>query len=391
MIKKIYSKSHIDELKISDLKSEILNIKREDCYALKGGFTTGASAAAGVKAALIYLTSEKIVDEVEITALDGTILKIPIASVEKISDEKICVEVVKNSGDDPDITNGVSIFTTIKKSDGDEFIFRAGLGVGTVTKSGLQIPKGEPAINPGPRQLIKNVAAEFHVKALEVEISIPAGVELAKKTLNPILGIEGGISVIGTTGVLRPMSEDAFKNSLVPQIDVAKAAGIDTLIFVPGKIGETTAIKLGFNSQAIVQTSNFIGHMLDAAVDRNVTQIILCGHIGKLVKVAAGIFHTHNRIADGRLETLAAYCAAEGLKAVEVQKILDAATTEEATEIISANNLNRVYKKIAARASFRAERYTFQKIRIGTILTNYAGNILGLDDFAANFVKGKFI
>ena len=248
--------------------------------------------------------------------------------------------------------------------------------MGIVTKAGLQLPIGEPAINPGPRRLIKNVAAEFDVNGLEIEISIPAGVELAKRTLNPILGVEGGISVIGTTGVLRPMSEEAFKNSLVPQIDVALAAGFTTLIFVPGKIGEVAAQKLGFNSQAIVQTSNFIGHMLDAADERNVEKIILCGHIGKLVKVAAGIFHTHNRVADGRLETLAAYCAAEGMSAVEVQKILDATTTEVATEIISANNLERVYKKIAARASYRAERYTFNKIHVETILLNYAGKIL---------------
>lgn len=356
---------------------------------LKGGYTTGASAAAGVKAALIYFTTDKIVDAVEITALDGTLLKIPIKAVTKISADKICVEVIKNSGDDPDITNGVSIFTTVTKISGAEIIFRAGLGVGTVTKSGLQVAKGEPAINPGPRQLIKNVAAEFGVTGLEVEISIPAGVELAKKTLNPILGVEGGISVIGTTGVLRPMSEEAFKNSLVPQIDVAVANGFTTLIFVPGKIGEVTALKLGFNPQSIVQTSNFIGHMLDAAAERNVAEIILCGHIGKLVKVAAGIFHTHNRVADGRLETLAAYCAAEGLNAVEVQKILNAATTEEAAEIISANNLNHVYKKIASRASLRAERYTFQKIRVGTILTNYAGDVLGKDDFAEELIAEK--
>lgn len=352
---------------------------------LRGGFTTGAAAAAGVKAALIFFSRGEIVNSVDVTALDGTILKIPVANV-RVDGEKICVEVVKNSGDDPDITNGVSIFTTTKKISGDEIIFRAGLGVGTVTKSGLQVPIGEPAINPGPRQLIKNVAAEFGVTALEVEISVPAGVELAKKTLNPILGIEGGISIIGTTGVLRPMSEEAFKNSLVPQIDVALVAGVDTLIFVPGKIGEVTAQKIGFKRESIVQTSNFIGHMLDAAADKNVEKIIFCGHIGKLVKVAAGIFHTHNRIADGRLETLAAYSAAEGLAAVEVKKILDAATTEEATEIISANGLTCVYKKIAARASFRAERYVFQKIHVGTILTNYAGKILGADDFAESLV-----
>lgn len=353
---------------------------------LKGGYTTGASAAAGVKAALIYFLQKKIVGEVEIIALDGTILKIPIAKVEKVG-EKISVEVVKNSGDDPDITNGTSIFTTTKIISGEEIIFHAGVGVGKITKPGLQLPVGEPAINPGPRQLIKNVSAEFGVKGLEVEISIPAGVELAKKTLNPILGVEGGISVIGSTGVLRPMSEEAFKNSLVPQIDVAKAAGLENLIFVPGKIGETIAEKIGLPKGAIIQTSNFIGFMLENAAEKNISQIILCGHIGKLVKVAAGIFHTHNRIADGRLETLAAYSAAEGLNSNEVKKILSAATTEEAAKIISENNLDRVYKKIAERASFRAKRFVFEKMEVGTILVDYSGKILGVDDSAKNICR----
>ena len=345
---------------------------------LKGGFTTGAAAAAGVKSALIFLSTGKIVTEVEITALDGTVLKIPVKKVEMLG-EKISVEVVKNSGDDPDITNGVSIFTTVKKIAGDEIIFRAGEGVGKITKVGLQIPVGEPAINPGPRQLIKNVVAEFNCTGLEVEISIPAGVELAKKTLNPLLGVEGGISVIGSTGVLRPMSEEAFKNSLVPQIDVAKSAGYETLIFVPGKIGETIAKKFNFPEGAIIQTSNFIGFMLEQAAEKNIAEIILCGHLGKLIKVAAGIFHTHNRIADARLETLAAYSAAEGLPSSEVQKILNSATTEEATEIISANKIETVYKKIAERASLRAERYVFGKLKVKTILVDYAGNILGTD------------
>ncbi len=355
---------------------------------LRGGFTTGAAAAAGVKAALIFLTEKKIPHEVKIIALDGTILKIPIKNL-ICKDDKIVSEVIKNSGDDPDITNGASIFTAVKKISGNEIIFRAGVGVGKITKPGLQIPVGEPAINPGPRKLIKNVAAEFKIFGLEVEISIPAGVELAKKTLNPILGVEGGISIIGSTGVLRPMSEDAFKNSLVPQIEVAKAAGCKFLIFVPGKIGENIAKKICLPENAIVQTSNFIGFMLEAAAEKNFSQIILCGHIGKLIKVAAGIFHTHNRVADARLETLAAYSAAEGLNSIEVQKILNCATTEEATEIISANNFERVYKKIAERASFRAERYIFGKIKIGTILVDYAGNILGCDDFAKKFLISK--
>ena len=345
---------------------------------LRGGYTTGACAAAGVKAALILLTTGEIVDDVEIIALDGTPLKIPVARVEKISDG-IRAEVIKFSGDDPDITNGASVFTTVRQIFGDEIIFRAGVGVGHVTKAGLQLPVGEPAINPKPRQLIRNVAAQFNVGGLEIEISIPAGVELAKKTLNPILGVEGGLSIIGTTGVLRPMSEEAFKNSLVPQIDVAIAAGFDELVFVPGKIGETIAKKLGFPDGAIIQTSNFIGFMLEAAAERNVAKIILCGHVGKLVKVAAGNFHTHNRVADGRLETLAAYSAAEGLPSTEVKKILDANTTEDAAQIISVNHFERVYKKIAERASLRAMRYVFGKLKVKTILVDFAGNILGAD------------
>ena len=343
---------------------------------LRGGYTMGACAAAGVKAALIFMTTGANVDGVEIIALDGTPLKIPIKNVEKISGG-VRVEVIKFSGDDPDITNGASVFTTVRKIFGGEIIFKAGIGVGKITKAGLQLPVGEPAINPGPRRLIQNVAAEFEIGGLEVEISIPDGVELAKKTLNPILGVEGGLSIIGSTGVLRPMSEEAFKNSLVPQIDVAKAAGFDELIFVPGKIGETIAKKLGFPDGAIIQTSNFIGFMLEAAAERDIKKIILCGHLGKLIKVAAGIFHTHNRVADARSETLAAYSAAEGLKSSEVQKILDANTTEDAAQIISANGLERVYKKIAARASRRAERYVFGKFKVNTILVDYAGNILG--------------
>jgi len=346
---------------------------------LRSGYTTGACAAAGVKAALIYFSTKKIVREVEITALDGTKLKIPIKNVEKLFDGRICSEVVKFSGDDPDITNGASVFTTVKKISVEEIIFKAGIGVGTITKAGMQLPVGEPAINPGPRRLIKNVAEEFGVFGLEVEISIPAGVELAKRTLNPILGVEGGLSIIGTTGVLRPMSEEAFKNSLVPQIDVAKAAGFDELVFVPGKIGENIAKKLGFEDGAIIQTSNFIGFMLEAAAEREISKIILCGHIGKLIKVAAGVFHTHNRVADARLETLAAYAAVEGLKSSEVRKILDANTTEDATQIISANHLESVYKKIAARASCRAQRYVFGKLKIKTVLVDFAGNILGAD------------
>ncbi len=360
-----------------------------DMQELRGGYTTGACAAAGVKAALLY-EAGNTVDEVDLTALDGTILTIPVKKVERIP-EGLRAEIVKFSGDDPDITNGVSVFTTVRHLPDETGIkFKAGKGIGRVTKPGLSVPVGEPSINPGPRQLIQNVVTDIlgEDAGLEVTISIPEGVELAKRTLNPILGVEGGLSIIGTTGVLRPMSEEAFKNSLVPQIDVVKAAGYSSLVFVPGKIGERIAIKYGIPSDAIVQTSNFIGFMLEAAAKREIESVLLFGHIGKLAKIAAGVFYTHNRIADGRLETLAAYAAAEGLPQKGVRRILECTTTEDAMTVIEEYELLQVYRILAERASLRARRYIFDDMEIGTVMVTMDGRILGMDD-AAKAIGGE--
>ena len=338
---------------------------------MRSGYTTGACAAAGTKAALLFLDGEYC-EKVTIMALDGTPLHIPIQEVIRTS-SGARAEVVKFSGDDPDITNGVSVFTeVVVRPEGSGVHFHAGRGIGTVTKPGLSVPPGEPSINPGPRQLIHNVIEEILGKdgSADVTISIPAGEELAKRTLNPILGIVGGISVIGTTGVLRPMSEEGFKNSLVPQMDVALAAG------------ENAAVRFGLPREAVVQTSNFIGFMLERAAERKLKRVLLFGHIGKLSKVAAGVFYTHNRIADGRLEALAAYAAAEGLPQEAVRRILAATTTEEALPLFAEYGLERVYGILCARASARAERYVFQDLRVGTAMTTLKGELLGMDDTA---------
>ena len=365
---------------------------------LRGGYTTGACAAAGALAALKFLRGEDC-PALEIEALDGTMLHIPVKDVQP-AEGGATAEIVKFSGDDPDITNGASVFTTLQKgAAGQGLVFRAGKGVGHVTKPGLQIPVGEPSINPGPRKLIASVLArELGIEASPsqdaewqalmakldfiVTISIPAGVELAKQTLNPVLGVEGGISVIGTTGVLRPMSEEGFKNSLVPQIDVALAAGFEDIVFVPGKIGEKLAAKIGLPPQALVQTSNFIGFLLDAAAEHGAKRVLLLGHIGKLVKVAAGNFYTHNRISDARLETLAAYAAAEGLDQKGVQAILAANASEDALEIIDGAGLQHVYTVLAERAGARSERHVFGKLKVGTVLLTYSGRVLGMDEAA---------
>ena len=350
---------------------------------MRSGYTTGACAAAGAKAALLFLQGEYC-EHVQITALDGTVLDIPVHHVERTADGAQA-EIVKDSGDDPDITNGVSVFTRVRLlAEKEGLVFKAGEGIGTVTKPGLSVPPGEPSINPGPRKLIaqevRTVLSER--QGCEIVISIPAGTELAKRTLNPVLGVVGGISVIGTTGVVRPMSEEGFKNSLVPQIDVAKAEGYDSLVFVPGKIGENMALASGIPREAIVQTSNFIGFMLSAAAERKIKRVLLFGHIGKLVKVAAGVFYTHNRIGDARLETMAAYAAAEGLSADGVRRILGATTTEDALPVIEEQGLQRVFAILAARASARAERYVFQDLQVGTVMSTLQGRLLGMDDTA---------
>ena len=362
---------------------------------LKGGYTTGACLAAGAKAGAMIMQGEDPGDRVDIVALDGTPLQIPIASVELLA-HGVKVEIIKDAGDDPDITNGTSVFITFSFLTQEQLqpvygqsiiykqiLFEAGQGIGHATKPGLSLAVGEPAINPGPRQLVYNSIKDIiGDKACLVRVDIPAGTELATKTLNPVLGIEGGISVIGTTGVLRPMSEEAFKNSLVPQIEVAQAAGFTTQMFVPGKIGERIATSWGLPTEAMVQTSNFIGFMLEAGADHGLERILLFGHIGKLAKVAAGVFHTHNRVGDARLEVLAAYSAAKGMPAEGVQRILQAVTTEEALPVIEEYGLQSVYQVIAARASYRAERLLFNRLQVGTVLVTLQGKLLGMDEKA---------
>jgi len=351
---------------------------------LRSGYTTGACAAAGLTAALKFRLGEKV-EEVKLNALDGTILTIPVAEV--IGTEKgAAAKVIKFSGDDPDITNGTAVITEFEPLEvGSEWQFVAGVGVGRITKPGLSLPPGEAAINPGPRQMMRRAAAEIlgEDAALKVTVSIPGGEELAKRTLNPILGIEGGLSVIGTTGVLRPMSEEAFKNSLAPQIDVAKAAGFETQIFVPGKIGARVAAEWGLPTAAVVQTSNFVGFMLEQAAEKKLEKVLLFGHLGKLAKVAAGVFHTHNRIGDGRMETIAAYGAAEGLASEKVRRVLGAATTEEALAVLEEAGLAaKVCQDLAERAGERARRYVFGAISVGVCIVTLDGKILGVNEEA---------
>lgn len=351
---------------------------------MRFGYTTGACAAAGTKAALLAHLG-RMMDRVEVTSPQGEKILIPVHAI-KLIEHGAEAKIIKDAGDDPDITNGVPIIVTVEMlSNSAEIQIVAGTGVGTVTKPGLSVPVGQPAINPGPQMMIRTAVHEVLGETIgcKITISIPEGEMLAKRTLNPTLGIEGGLSIIGTSGIVRPMSEEAFKNSLSPQISVAKALGYDTIVLVPGKIGEQAAVELyGLPREAVVQTSNFIGHMLEAATKEKIKRVLLFGHLGKIVKVAAGIFHTHNRMADARLETIAAYAALCGAPQAAAEGILGCLTTEAAMAVIEAYDLHAVYPLLAERASIRAARYVFQDLAVGTVLVTLHGEILGMDDGA---------
>ena len=357
---------------------------------LKSGVTTGACATAAAKAAVLAWQGT-VAFVVAIDTPAGKQLSIPVVDAETLPDGGRA-SVIKDAGDDPDITHGVTVAVDVKICPGEPAIrFTAGEGIGRVTLPGLQIPPGEPAINPTPRRMIETTIRPMLPPGTGavVTVSIPGGETLAKRTLNPTLGIVGGLSIIGTTGIVEPMSEEAFKNSLKPQISVAKALGFDSLVLAPGKIGQDFAVqRYGLPAASVVQMSNFVGFMLESAVGYGIKEVLLFGHLGKLVKVAAGIFHTHNRMADARMETLAAYMAAAGAPQAAVRAVLNCTTTEAAIPILAEYGLQSVYSVLAERASARAMRYVFGDLTVGTAIVTMQGALLGMDD-AARRIGGR--
>lgn len=342
---------------------------------MREGYTTGASATAAMKAALLALRGEF---PRCVTVLSPQHVEITVP-VESASAEGGIGEatVLKDGGDDLDCTHGTPVVVTVRPTDKPGLELKAGKGVGTVTKPGLQVPVGRPAINPGPQLMMRYVYEELvgRDRGLEVTVSIPKGEELAKQTLNPVMGVVGGISVLGTTGIVKPMSEDAYKRSLAPQFSVIKGCGYQTAVLAPGRIGETAAARMGIPRDVIAETSNFIGYMLEQAVAVGFTKLLLIGHMGKLVKVTAGSFHTHNRYSDGRMETLAAYAALNGASQEVVRAILDCITTDAAAKILADEHLEAVYPQMAERAQVRCERYIFGKARVGVVFAGMDGTV----------------
>jgi len=354
---------------------------------LRYGYTTGSCATATTKAALeMYLTQKKF-ETIKIDTPKGWPLDLVLHDQQFSENEASC-SVIKDAGDDPDITNGIKIFSKVKPSDKEGIEFLGGIGVGTVTSVGLSIPIGEPAINPIPRETIaQEIQKVLETQQLKgksdfpkgwtVEISIPQGEELAKRTFNPRLGIVGGLSVIGTSGIVEPMSEDALKATMKLELSVLKAKGHTEIIFAPGNYGKDFSEELGLNLDILTKTSNFLGFMLDEAERMGFEKILIVGHLGKLVKVAGGIFNTHSSVADGRMEILTAHAGILGASQSAMEKIMASKTTDEATDIILKENLSDYFNHLAETVKKKASERVYGSIEIEVILFSKIHGHLG--------------
>jgi cobalt-precorrin-5B (C1)-methyltransferase len=345
------------------------------------GVTTGTVATACSLAALDAIIDSPDIACVKVETPKKT-LDIIIDECKLLSSFKAQATAHKNPYNDPDVTVNLDIIATVelldKTTEDSNVVITGGVGVGKVTKPGLQIPIGDYAINPVPRSMIvKNLEDKVpEGKVVKVTISIPEGVEIARKTMNPKLGIVGGISVLGTTGIARSMSSEAYKNSIVTQIDVAIASDIDDLVFVPGNIGEKLALKkLNVTKEQIIQTGNYVGFMFEEAEKRGITQFTFFGHLGKLIKVAGGIFNTKHAVADGRREIMVAHAAICGAKRSDLQRLYDSKTTDDMMDILNEIDLSvEVSNSIASAIHERClQRFDLD---LNVILVDMEGNYL---------------
>lgn len=309
---------------------------------MRKGYTTGTCAAAASKAAAMMLLGGKIIDNINVILPKGEILNIEIKNIKIDSDYAVCA-VKKDSGDDPDITNGIYIYSKVSLCNKGINI-TGGKGIGKVTREGLDQPVGEYAINSVPRKSIADNIKEVcnfyeYSGGVNIEISAPQGEILSQKTFNPRLGIVGGISVLGTSGIVEPMSEKALIDTIAAEINVVSKK-YDYIVGVPGNYGADFAVeKLGINRDRIVTMSNYIGETIDISKSKGIKGLIIVGHLGKMVKLGGGIMNTHSRIADCRMEILAACGMRANVNNEILCQILNCITTDEAVDLLLKNGI----------------------------------------------------
>ncbi len=313
---------------------------------LRRGRTTGTCATAALKAALLLLLREVETDEVSVSLPDSRyFLRVPVRSVRRLADGRVRAEVVKDAGDDPDCTDRAVISVLLHVNNAHELRFLAGAGIGTVTEPGIRVPVGEPAINPTPRQMMRWAAEEVLDGApnpgFDVEIGCENGAEIARKTFNPRLGIVGGISILGTTGIVEPMSLASYMASIEVYIRVALSGGSESVAYAPGKIGTSFARQtLELPQKRVVQISNFIGFALDctnlvlAEEGRTLPVLWVIGHPGKLAKILDDVWDTHSTKSAMAMRAVARVAAGCGFSQEEVRRLESSNTVEAAVETL---------------------------------------------------------
>lgn len=350
---------------------------------LRCGYTTGTCAAAAARAAAELLFAGVAPDVVQIDTPAGILVEVDIEEG-SLNGETASCGVRKDAGDDPDITDGILVSASVKRIKNKGIFIDGGEGVGRVTRQGLDQPVGNAAINSTPRRMIAEQLEKVCQKhrysgGLSVVITIPEGRSLAEKTFNPRLGIEGGLSVLGTSGIVRPMSEEALVASIHAELDICQAEGIQDLLVSPGNYGaDFCRNQLGLDLNHAVQCSNYIGDTLDYAASIGMRSLLLVGHIGKLVKCAAGVMNTHSRVADARMETMAAYAAVNGAKPETVRKLLNAVTTDAAVDILQEEGLLAVtMQELTEWAEYHLQRRAGNSMKVELILFSNRHGLLG--------------
>lgn len=343
-------------------------------YTQRYGFTTGTTAtAAAIGAAYMYLNDKRDMVDVELPA--GITLTIPLEFVKKEKNLFTC-GVKKNAGDDPDVTDGILISTKlefIKKENGLEFNFFAGEGVGVFTKDGLALPKGEAAINPVPRQMmIDNLSVILKEHGfsgiVNITVTVENGADIAKKTFNERLGIIGGISILGTSGLVLPMSKTALLQTIEADIKFRLKNSKERRVYLaPGNIGaKFLENNFNINSTTVAIISNFIGESIDYAISNDAREIVLCGDLGKLIKLSGGIMNTHSNDSDSRLELLASsilkLCIKESIQLPIqiISNLFEQKTTTGAVNIIKENNFDNCFDILADQMLYYAYNRAFK-------------------------------
>ncbi|MBQ6622849.1 MAG: cobalamin biosynthesis protein CbiD [Mogibacterium sp.] len=360
---------------------------------MRNGFTTGSCAAAAAKAAVRMLLTGQTIDRIRIETPKGILYDAELLKITRSEDRVRCA-VRKDGGDDPDITTGALIFAEAECTEEPGIFIDGGEGVGRVTRPGLDQPVGAAAINSVPRAMIQKEVQEVldlldHDGGIRITISVPGGERLAAKTFNPRLGIEGGISIIGTSGIVEPMSRQAILDTIRVELRQKRAEGHTVALISPGNYGLAFMREaFGVDLDRSVKCSNFIGETVDMIAELGFDGFLLTGHAGKLVKVAGGIMNTHSREADCRMELIAAAAVRAGVTGDVLSAILDCLTTEEAFGV-----LERLGKREAtAQALMEKILYYLRKrageeVEAGCVLYSKELGLLAASENAAGMIE----